>query len=152
MNQSFKILGEIEDFETIASGNGVVIRRHLDRIHGKGRWRKMKGFATVELENGTILKGRRSIGLRPTASVVKNLKSNVQSMSDFVICLGNDANPASLIVGKVYRCLPDSEAQSHQMLRILDEDTSELDGYLYPASNFAPVELPDEAKQVLMSK
>jgi hypothetical protein len=56
MKQSFKALGEIEEIETIASGSGVVIKRHLDRIHGKGRWRKMKGVASVELEDGTILK------------------------------------------------------------------------------------------------
>jgi hypothetical protein len=37
------------------------------------------------------------------------------------------------------------------MFRVIDEDTSEPDGYLYPATMFAPVELPDEAKQVLMA-
>jgi hypothetical protein len=72
-------------------------------------------------------------------------------MSDFVICLDNSSNPASLIVGKVYRRLQDTDAEEHQMLRIIDEDTSELDGYLYNASMFAPVELPDEAKQILMA-
>jgi hypothetical protein len=72
-------------------------------------------------------------------------------MSEFVICLDNQRNPASLIVGKVYRQLPDAEAESHRMLRVVDEETSEPDGYLYPASIFAPVELPDAAKQVLMS-
>jgi hypothetical protein len=72
-------------------------------------------------------------------------------MSDFVICLNNEGNPASLIVGKVYRRLPDPEAESHNMLRIRDEDLSEPEGYLYPASMFVPVELPEEAKQVLMA-
>ena len=72
-------------------------------------------------------------------------------MSEFVICINNDSNPASLIVGKVYRRLPDSEAESHNMLRITDEDLSEPDGYLYPASMFVPVELPEEVKQVLMA-
>lgn len=72
-------------------------------------------------------------------------------MSEFVICINNSSNPASLIVGKVYRKLPDSAAESHKMLRIIDEDLSEPDGYLYPASMFVPVELPEEAKQVLMA-
>jgi len=36
------------------------------------------------------------------------------------------------------------------MLRIVDEDLSEPDGYLYPASMFVPVELPEKAKRVLM--
>ena len=70
-------------------------------------------------------------------------------MSEFVICIDNESNPASLIVGKVYRRLPDPDSESHRMLRVLDEDTSEPDGYLYPASMFVPVELPEEAKQVL---
>jgi hypothetical protein len=72
-------------------------------------------------------------------------------MSEFVICIDNQRNPASLIVGKVYRCLPDSDAESHQMLRVIDEDTSEHDGYLYPARMFAAVELPEEARRVLAS-
>jgi hypothetical protein len=70
-------------------------------------------------------------------------------MSDFVICINNDSNPASLILGKVYRKLPDAEAEAHKMLRVIDEDKSEPDGYLYPASMFTPIELPEEAKRAL---
>lgn len=33
----FEIIGEIRDIETIATGRGVQIRRHLERIHGIGR-------------------------------------------------------------------------------------------------------------------
>lgn len=51
-------------------------------------------------------------------------------MSEFVICINNARNPASLLVGKVYRTLPDAEAQPHNMLRVIDEDRSEPDGYL----------------------
>ncbi|MBI4317986.1 MAG: hypothetical protein HY675_05815 [Chloroflexi bacterium] len=70
-------------------------------------------------------------------------------MSEFVICIDNASNPASLIVGKVYRTLPDLEAESHNMVRIVDEDRSEVDGYLYPASMFVPIALPEAAEQVL---
>ena len=72
-------------------------------------------------------------------------------MNEFVICINNDKNPASLILGKVYRALPDAEAEAHNMLRVIDEDKSEPDGYLYPASMFAPIELPEVAQRVLMS-
>ena len=72
-------------------------------------------------------------------------------MSDFVICINNESNPASLIVGKVYRTLSDAEAEVHGMLRVIDEDKSEPDGYLYPAALFAPIELPEVAKQALMA-
>lgn len=72
-------------------------------------------------------------------------------MSDFVICINNKSNPASLIIGKVYRRLPDAEAEAHNMLRVTDEDKSEPDGYLYPASIFVPVELPETAERALMT-
>ena len=70
-------------------------------------------------------------------------------MSSFVICINNDSNPASLILGKVYRTLPDAEA--HNMLRVVDEDKSESDGYLYPASMFAPIELLEAEERALMA-
>jgi hypothetical protein len=79
----------------------------------------------------------------------EQLNGEDNPMSDFVICINNDANPASLILGKVYRCLPDAEAEAHNMLRVVDEDASEADGYLYPASIFAPIELPESARQAL---
>ncbi len=72
-------------------------------------------------------------------------------MSTFVICIDNRSNPASLILGKVYRRVPDSEAETHDMLRILDEDQSEADGYLYPTSMFAPIELPESAQKALLA-
>ena len=37
------------------------------------------------------------------------------------------------------------------MLRVVDEDKSEPDGYLYPASMFAPMELPEVARLALMA-
>lgn len=72
-------------------------------------------------------------------------------MNNFVICINNDSNPASLILGKVYHVLPDAQAKAHDMLRVVDEDKSEPDGYLYPASMFAPIKLPQAAKRVLMT-
>lgn len=70
-------------------------------------------------------------------------------MGEYVICIDNRGNPASLIVGKAYRTVEDAGAENHGLLRVVDEDTSEPDGYLYAASMFAPVELPDVAKRAL---
>ncbi len=72
-------------------------------------------------------------------------------MSDFVICIHNENNPASLILGKVYRTRPDPNAEAHNMIRIIDEDKSEPDGYIYPAFMFAPIELPEVAERALMT-
>jgi hypothetical protein len=70
---------------------------------------------------------------------------------NFVICINNDSNPASLIVDKVYRTLPGEAAKPHNMLRVIDEDKSEPGGYLYPASMFAPIELPEVAERTLIT-
>jgi hypothetical protein len=69
------------------------------------------------------------------------------SDQDYVLCINNDSNPASLIVGKVYRRLPDPEALARHMVRIIDEDQSEPEGYLYPAWMFSAIEL-QEARQM----
>jgi hypothetical protein len=52
----FAILDEIRNIETIATGRGVRIRRYLNRAYGKGRWRKMKGTAIVQLADNTVCK------------------------------------------------------------------------------------------------
>lgn len=70
-------------------------------------------------------------------------------MSRFVICINNDSNSASLIVGKVYPTAPDAEAEAQDMIRVIDEDKSGPEGYLYPAAMFAPIELPEAAERAL---
>ena len=54
MTMELKIFGEIREIEPIAEGRGVYIRRYLQRSYGKGRWRKMKGIANVQLADGTV--------------------------------------------------------------------------------------------------
>jgi hypothetical protein len=50
----FEVLGEIRAVETIASGHGIHILSRLVRLYGRGNWRKVKGFATVRLDDGTV--------------------------------------------------------------------------------------------------
>lgn len=71
-------------------------------------------------------------------------------MNQYVVCIDNKNNLASLILGKVYRKLADSEAESQGMIRVIDEDMTEADGYLYPASMFVPIDLPLVAERALM--
>ena len=51
---NFEIVGEIEQIETIATGRRVKVRALLQKVHGRGRWRKRKGIASVRLPSGTI--------------------------------------------------------------------------------------------------
>ena len=50
----FEIISEITDIETIAAGRGVRDRARLWKMYGKGRWRKLKGVASVRLASGRI--------------------------------------------------------------------------------------------------
>ena len=50
----FEIVGEISDIERIARGPSVRERGRLHRQFGVGRWRQLKGVATVRLANGKI--------------------------------------------------------------------------------------------------
>lgn len=48
----FEVIGPIRRIEIIARGPGVRIRTYLRKAYGHGRWRKLKGIATVRLPNG----------------------------------------------------------------------------------------------------
>jgi hypothetical protein len=50
----FEILGELSQIERIARGLSVRERARLSKQFGSGRWRKLKGIATVRLANGRI--------------------------------------------------------------------------------------------------
>ncbi len=50
----FRILGAITDVETIATGAGIRELTRLRRRYGRGRWRKRKGTAQVELAGGGV--------------------------------------------------------------------------------------------------
>jgi hypothetical protein len=52
----FEIIGEIVDIETIAVGGRIREIARLRKQFGRGRWRKLKGVATVRLKNGRIRK------------------------------------------------------------------------------------------------
>ncbi len=50
----FEILGEISEVETFASGSRIREIARLRRVYGRGRWRKRKGMARVQLADGSI--------------------------------------------------------------------------------------------------
>jgi hypothetical protein len=47
--QDFDVLTDIVGIETIATGNAIRDLRRLIERYGEGRWRKLKGVATVRL-------------------------------------------------------------------------------------------------------
>lgn len=58
---------------------------------------------------------------------------------EFVVCLKNNGYEASLEPRKIYQVLSDKEAESHKMIRVIDESGED---YLFPVSLFSPISLP----------
>jgi primosomal protein N' len=70
-----------------------------------------------------------------------------QQKKGFVLCIQND-DCEDLEVRKVYRLISDKKAEKDGYMRIVDES---VEDYLYPASYFVRLELPQEAKQALVA-
>jgi len=51
---SFEIIGEISHIETFAVGSAIREIKRLRKLYGKGRWRKRKGIARVQLPDGEV--------------------------------------------------------------------------------------------------
>ena len=51
---NFEIISDITQIEPIAVGTAIRDLARLRRVYGVGRWRKLKGIATIRLANGRI--------------------------------------------------------------------------------------------------
>ena len=78
----WEIIGKIREIETIAAGSSIRDRWRLSRIYGKGRWRKLKGLASVRLPDGAVLEaevhwyeahGVGNLNKHSTDSIVDNI-------------------------------------------------------------------------------
>jgi hypothetical protein len=70
-----------------------------------------------------------------------------ESEQAFAVCIRNDDYEASLDIRKIYQVMPDREAASHHLLRVIDESG---DDYLYPDEFFMLVELPEAVRKALV--
>ena len=50
----FEVIGEITNIERIAVKTAIRDLGRLQKTDGKGRWRKLKGTARIQLPNGKI--------------------------------------------------------------------------------------------------
>ena len=50
---NFEILGDLSNIEVIAVGGSIREVERLRKAYGSGRWRKLKGIATISLDDGS---------------------------------------------------------------------------------------------------
>ena len=52
----FEVIQPIEQIETFAQGTRIRELKRLQKLYGRGKWRKRKGIARVKLATGEICK------------------------------------------------------------------------------------------------
>jgi hypothetical protein len=147
----FEIVSPISNVEIIAVRFGIDVLARLMRDYGHGRWRKLKGIATVRLPTGR-LRIAEIHWTRPTALANETSRSNAISTESpdharFVVCVRNDGHEASLDLRKLYELVPDADAEQDGMIRIIDESGED---YLYPASMFVSAPLPHAVEEAVL--
>jgi hypothetical protein len=68
--------------------------------------------------------------------------------SRFVVCIKNRGFAASLDLRKVYPVVPDADAESHRMVRVVDESGED---YLFPETCFVNIDLPAPVARAIVS-
>jgi len=64
----------------------------------------------------------------------------------YVVCLRNEGFETSLLKRRLYLVVPDGQAESEALIRVVDETGED---YLYPKENFAPVDVAKETAAAL---
>ena len=75
------------------------------------------------------------------------MKKRTKQAIFFAVCINNKKYEASLEIGKLYRVIPDEDAESHGYLRIVDESGED---YGYAADRFFRLELPRPLERALL--
>ena len=153
----FEILGEILRVETFAAGTGIREIARLRRIYGRGRWRKRKGVARIQLAGGSIrmaevhwyeAQRNRSQGIQDQASALKHEAMAKPQAKQLVVCVSNEGYLASLEKRKIYVALRDADAEKHGLLRIVDESGED---YLFPKTFFRSIALSQAVRKAVLA-
>ncbi|HEY6230791.1 MAG TPA: hypothetical protein VIW64_05985 [Pyrinomonadaceae bacterium] len=87
---------------------------------------------------------RRVPKLRPRQPSVERpaRRTNAQ----FAVCIDNEGYKASLELGKLYRVLPDKDAQAHGLVRVIDESGED---YAYSSDRFHSMKVSSVIERAL---
>lgn len=75
------------------------------------------------------------------------MKRLARSQVRFAVCVNNKGYEASLEVGKLYRIVPDQEAERRGYVRIVDESGED---YGYSADRFFSIDVPKPLEKALL--
>ena len=144
----FEIVGELTEIVTIAKGTGVRDRARLKKPTAPAAGASAKepppcGFPIAEYAWPKFTGTRPTEARHHAPSVVARKRREVE----FAVCIDNQGYQASLELGKLYRKLPDKEAQAHGLVRIIDESGED---YAYSSSRFHSMKVPSLIERALL--
>jgi hypothetical protein len=153
----FEIVGPIRNVELIVTGRRIRTLIRLRKRYGSGRWRKLKGVATVRLTSGQMRLAEvhwyEAHGIGKAALKIKRFlddwaMTRKKRPLQFMLCICNDGCE-DLELRKLYQVLPDASAEKENYIRVIDESGED---YLYPKDYFLAIALPDSiAEQFAVS-
>ncbi len=69
-------------------------------------------------------------------------------VNELVVCVRNEGYEAALELRKIYQTIPDTSAEQHHLLKVIDESGKD---YLYPKSFFLPIALPKVVEKAVLA-
>jgi hypothetical protein len=107
------------------------------------RWKRLFYFPHIEITYRSVHRK----GLSENSKWTEVMERSANSTPQFAVCIGDSEYPSSLELHKIYRVMPDEDAEQDGDLRMIDESGED---YLYPAGYFMMLELPSEVQRVLL--
>lgn len=86
------------------------------------------------------------IGLEQERGGDRAMKRRRTAGTEYAVCVKNQGYRASLILRKIYKVVPDSDAAKHGLIRVVDESGED---YLYSAKLFVPIQAPKTVGRIL---
>ena len=75
------------------------------------------------------------------------MTTSTHTKAQFVVCVDNCDYQASLELHKIYRTMPDEDAETDGDIRIVDESGED---YLYSQDRFVPIRVPSVVRESLV--
>ena len=148
----FDVVGAITNVETIAAGPSVKVRSFLRKTFGRGPLAQAEGCRNSAASERQAATGRTVRSPRHWQTRFQNQellgRTMKQPTKQFALCIENVGNEASLILGKVYRIIPDARAAKDDLVRIVDESGED---YLFDKTQFVFVDFPDAVRKKILA-
>lgn len=115
----------------------------------RSSWNWEKGIQVEVAIPGLVMKreSNKNAGPISLGRSAQGIAGKHSESAHFAVCIDNEGYKASLELGKLYRVLPDKDAQSHGLVRVIDESGED---YAYSINRFHSMKVPSVIERALL--